>query len=343
MVLYAGIDLHSNNNYLGIIDDADQRVYKKQLPNDLSSILSVLDSHKQELRGVVVESTFNWYWLVDGLMDHGYPVHLANPSAIKQYEGLKYVDDKYDSFWLAHMLRLGILPEGYIYPKESRPLRDLLRKRLKLVRQRTSHILSLKSMMNRTINMQMSTNYIKRLEETKLEKLFNNQGHLVMASKCSLAVMKFLSEQIHQLEREIKSQLRLKKEFKGLLNIPGIGDILAMTIMLEVGDIRRFNKVGDYSSYCRCVKSKRISNGKDKGRGNSKNGNKYLSWAYIEAANFAVRYCPYAKKFYQRKLSKSGKEVIAIKALSNKLSKASYYMMRDQAEYNPERLFANKK
>jgi transposase len=339
MALYAGIDLHSNNSYVGIIDDADRRLYKKKLPNDLSSILLALDRYKKDLAGVVVESTFNWYWLVDGLMEHGYQLHLANPSAIQQYKGLKYVDDKYDSFWLAHMLRLKILPEGYIYPKEERPLRDLLRKRLQLVKHRTSHILSLGSMASRNINMRMNNNYIKSLEEADIEKLFNYR-HLVMSGKCSLAIVKFLDKQIKQLEKEVKLQLKIKKEFECLLRIPGIGYILAMTIMLEVGDIRRFNnKVGNYSSYCRCVKSMRLSNGKSKGKGNSKNGNKYLSWAYIEAANFAIRYCPYAKKFYQRKLAKSGKEVVAIKALSNKLSKASYYMMRDQVAYDPKKLF----
>lgn len=342
MSLYAGIDLHSNNNYIGIIDDADHRVYKKKLPNDLSSILLALDRYKKDLTGVVVESTFNWYWLVDGLMCNGYKVHLANPAAIQQYEGLKYTDDKYDSFWLGHMLRLKILPEGYIYPKEDRPLRDLLRKRVQLVKHRTSHILSLGSMASRNINMRMNSNYIKSLEEGDIEELFDYR-HLVMAGKCSLAIVKFLDKQIKQLEREINLHLKVKEEFKCLLMMPGIGNILAMTIMLEVGDIGRFNKVGDYSSYCRCVKSKRLSNGKSKGKGNSKNGNKYLAWAYIEAANFAIRYCPYAKKFYQRKLAKSGKEVIAFKALSNKLSKASYYMMRDQVEYDPKKLFGYSK
>ncbi len=142
MSLYAGIDLHSNNSHIGIIDESDRRLYKKKLGNNLDQILLALDPYKKDLVGVVVESTFNWYWLVDGLMENGYKLQLANPSAIKQYEGLKYTDDTYDSFWLAHMLRLGILPEGYIYLKEARPMRDLLRKRAQLVRHRTSHILS---------------------------------------------------------------------------------------------------------------------------------------------------------------------------------------------------------
>jgi transposase len=158
MKAYAGIDLHSSNNYIGIINEQNQRLYGKRIPNDLDSVLLALEPFKKELSGVVVESTYNWYWLVDGLKDNGYKLHLANPAAIKQYEGLKHTDDKWDSFFLAHMLRLGILPEGYIYPKHERPLRDLLRRRLLLVRQRTMHILSLQSMINRNLAIRMSGN-----------------------------------------------------------------------------------------------------------------------------------------------------------------------------------------
>ena len=123
-----------------------------------------------------------------------------------------------------------------------------------------------------------------------------------------------------------------------LLTTPGIGLILGLTIMLEVGDINRFPKVGNYSSYCRCVESKRISNNKKKGESNKKNGNRYLAWAYVEAANHAIRTCQKAQKFFQRKMVK-GNRTLAIKALANKLSKANYYMMRDQVPYDAEKLF----
>ena len=123
MRLYAGIDLHASNNFLAVIDENGKRVYRKKLANETELILSVLGSFEEEMAGVVVESTFNWYWLVDALGDAGYRVHLANPCAIQKYSGLKHADDKHDAFWLAEMLRLGILPTGYIYPKEERPIR----------------------------------------------------------------------------------------------------------------------------------------------------------------------------------------------------------------------------
>lgn len=143
MTIYGGIDLHSNNSFVVLIDEGDRVKYSKRLPNNLSLILKELEPYTESIEGIAVESTFNWYWLVDGLMKAGYNLHLVNTASVIQYSGLKYSDDKYDARWLAHLLHLGILPEGYIYPKEERAVRDLLRKRALLVRQRTVNILSM--------------------------------------------------------------------------------------------------------------------------------------------------------------------------------------------------------
>jgi transposase len=337
MQSYAGIDLHASNNYLGIIDRNDKRLFSKRLVNSLDIILLALKPFRRGLVGVVVESTFNWYWLVDGLQESGYKVHLANPSAIKQYEGLKHTDDKWDSFWLAHMLRLGILPEGYIYPKQERPVRDLLRRRLLFVRQRTSHILSLESMITRNLGINISANEIKKMKEDNIDKLFNDP-YLILTAKSNLSTINFLKIKIRDIEKAVLSQMRLRPEFEVLTSMPGIGNILALTIMLEVDDINRFVKPGNYASYSRCVKTEKLSDNKKKGQGNRKNGNKYLAWAYVEAAQFIVRYCPEAKRFYQRKKAQVN-GALATKALANKLARASYYMMRDQVAFDKEKLF----
>jgi len=338
MQTYVGIDLHSSNNFIGVINDQDKVLYGKRHTNRLDEVLRALKPFKDNLQGVVVESTFNWYWLVDGLQEHGYPVHLANPSAIQQYEGLKHTDDKWDSFWLAHMYRLGILPEGYIYPKAHRAVRDLLRRRLLFVRQRTSHILSLQSMISRNLGFKMSNNEIKKLKPEDAQELFDCTNLAFMAHN-SIAAKEFLKKIILDIENKVKSQVKVREEFLKLLTIPGIGNILGLTIMLEVGDIGRFPQVGDYSSYCRCVESKRVSNGKKKGENNKKNGNKYLAWAYVEAAQFCRRYCVKAQSFYQSKAAKT-KPVVAVKALSNKLARASYYIMRDQVDFDENKLFS---
>jgi transposase len=322
---------------MGILNEQDQRLFGKRLPNDLGNVLMALQPFKNDLDGVVVESTYNWYWLVDGLQENGYVVHLANPSAIKQYEGLKHTDDQWDAFWLAHMLRLGILPEGYIYPKEQRDVRDLLRRRLLYVQNRTSHILSFQSMVTRNLGIRISGNSVKQMTQEKAREMFTSPS-LKFAAEKSIAAIGFLDATLKQIEKEVLSRIKLRKEFELLQTIPGIGKILALTIMLEVGDINRFEKVGNYSSYCRCVNSRRMSNGKKKGENNRKNGNKYLSWAYVEAANFAIRYCPEARRFHQRKKAERN-GIVAIKALSNKIARASYYIMRDQVAFHEERLF----
>jgi len=304
MKLYGAIDLHSTNNVTVVINEQDQVVYQKRLPNDLSLIAQQLSSYRRSLEGIVVESTYNWYWLVDGLMEKGHRVHLANTAAIQQYNGLKYTDDHSDARWLAHLLRLGVLPEGYIYPKQERAVRDLLRKRGQLVHQRTANLLSIQSLISRTTGNSINAKYIKALDIQYVDGVLPNPDH-VLALKANLAVMNSADAQIEILEKAVQDRVNLRPQFRFLKTVPGIGPILALTIMLETGEIERFASVGNYASYCRCVGSKKISNGKRKGSGNTKNGNKYLAWAFVEAANFAIRFNSKIKSFYQKKKSKS--------------------------------------
>jgi transposase len=337
MELYAGLDLHSRNTYIGIMDQEFNRIFKKRVPNLLDRIVETLDPFRDQLQGYVVESTFNWYWLIDGLMDAGFSgAHLANPAAIKQYEGLKHGDDQHDAFLLAQLLILGILPEGYIYPKEERPVRDLARKRMFLVKHKTAHILSLQSLVQRCCARKVSANDIRNLGVVELEKWLKEE-HLVLSAKANLDTIDFLKRQIQQLEKVILKKVKLKKQFKQLQSVPGIGKILALTIMLEVGDISRFPTVGDFASYCRCVSSQRLSDGKSKGHGNRKNGNRYLSWAFTEAAQITRRHNEDFRRYYNRKVAQANTS-LATKALSNKLARICYYIMRDQVPFCEEPL-----
>ena len=337
MELYAGLDLHSRNTYIGILNKDLKRIFKKRVPNNLDQILATLEPFEKNLKGLVVESTFNWYWLVDGLMDAGYQcLHLANPSAVKQYEGLKHTDDQHDAFFLAQLLILGILPQGYIYPKKDRPVRDLARKRLFLVQHKTSYVLSLQSLIQRCTAQKYNARDIAALTVTDLKQLLGEK-HIVLSARANLENITFLSQQIKRIEDTIKKQLKLKKAFKCLLTVPGIGNVLALTIMLEVGDINRFPKVGNFASYCRCVASKRLSDGKVKGSGNRKNGNRYLSWAFIEASHFVRRYNERFRRYYNRKAAQTN-TIVATKALSNKVARICYYIMRDQVPFRAKLL-----
>lgn len=326
MALFCGLDLHVNNTYAVVSNDSDDVQLDKRLPNDLELILKALEPFREEMATVAVESTFNWYWLVDGLME-----------AVRQYDGLKHTDDRHDARWLAHLARLGILPTGYIYPKEDRPVRDLLRKRSKLVRQRTANLLSVQNLLARNTGEVLRANALKKLTpEQILEKV--PQPHLALAMKSTMAVIDTIHGQIRCLDKEILTQARLKPQFQVLKTVPGIGDTLSLTIMYETGEIQRFPKVGDYASYCRCVRSHRSSNGRKKGEGNSRNGNPYLSWAYGEAATFARRFQPPARRYYERKLARTCVP-LATKALAHKLARACYWMLRNQTAYDPSRLF----
>ncbi|MCP4548689.1 MAG: IS110 family transposase [bacterium] len=337
MVLYAGIDLHSNNNVVVVQDEEDNVVGRRRLRNDLRTVSAWLEPYRDDLAGVVVESTYNWYWLVDGLMEQGYTVHLANTVAIQQYNGLKYRDDASDARWLAKLLRLGQLPEGYIYPREERAIRDLLRKRSQLVRLATMNLLSIQNLFARNRGQGISANRIKQLTPEAVEATFED-SNVALAVKSNVKVLDCLLEQIVVLEKAVHGQVRLRQGYKKLLTVPGIGKILAQTIMLETGEISRFREVGNYVSYGRLVGSSHLTNGKRKGSGNTKNGNAFLCWAFIEAANFAIRYSETIRRYYQRKQART-KRIVALKAVAHKLARACYHMIKEDAVFDITRAF----
>lgn len=336
MALYCGIDLHSNNHVVVVIDEEDRRLVEKRVSNSLERTLALLAPYRADLTGIAVESTFNWYWLVDGLMDQGYRLHLVNTASVKQYEGLKHTEDRYDAFHLAHLLRLKILPTGYIYPKERRPVRDLMRRRAGLVRIAARQLISVQSQIWRDTGVRVSSNRIRHADFV----LPLTEPLAQLPAAAALRVFQVLRQEIAALEAAALSVATLDPRFAVLTTIKGVGPILALTIMLETGEIGRFPSVGDYASYCRLVKSEKLSNGKRKGTGNRKCGNKYLSWAFSEAAHFAVRYEPAAKRFFERKRAKTN-GIVAIRALAHKFCRAAYYMLREQKPFEAARLFAH--
>lgn len=339
MRLYVAIDLHSNNNVLVILNEEDHVVYEKRLANDLDLIVSQLAPYESDIEAVALESTYNWYWLGDGLMAAGYEVKLVNTVEVKTYDGLKYSGDEHDARHLAHLLRLGLLPTGHIYPKGERAVRDLLRKRGHLVQGRTSQILSIENLVIRNSGRRIKTASVRAMDEQTASELCGGDWALTKAIMASQGVLKSFDTAIKGIERAVLAQARLKPEFKRLLGVDGIGEILAMTIMYETGNVERFAKAGNFASYARCVESGRWSNGKKKGEGNRKNGNKYLAWAFIEAAHAAIRYNERVKRFYQRKKARTN-GIVAIKAVAHKLARASYRVLRDGTNFEVERAFA---
>jgi transposase len=331
------MDLHSNNVVIGIMDLDGKRLASRKVPCELKEVVKFLAPYQKRLEQVAVESTYNWYWLVDGLAALKYPVVLANPAGMAQYNGIKHADDTNDAFFIAELLRLKILPTGHIYDVELRPVRDLLRRRLTLVHHRTALMLSFKSLYTRTTGLEMSLSWLKELEIKEAQHLYQHPANQLIAGM-QIKQIDHLSESIDKIEKVVLASARELPSYGKLTTLPGVGKILGMTITMEVGEIQRFAGPGNFASYCRAVEAKRTSNQKKKGENNSKCGNKYLAWAFVEAANFAKRYEEPCRKWYDRKAAKTS-PVIATKALACKLAKAAWYLMSEGTDYDAKRMF----
>ena len=337
MELYCGIDLHSNNNYVAIMSRERENVASRRLGNDLGRVVGFLEPYRKDLVAVAVESTYNWYWLVDGLVDVGYDVRLVNTTKASRFSDMKFTDDKHDARWIALMLALGILPEGYIVSPQERGVRDLLRRRAFLVDKRTAHLLSLRTLYERSTGRRIAAGEFQKWTTEMAHKLICDP----MVAESTLFMLprvRVMCLRIDGVEKMVLAQAKLRDEFGLLKTAPGIGNILALTIMCETVDIDRFPKASNYVSYCRCAKSEHTSNNKKKGAGNRKNGNKYLSWAYSEAAHHARCHDPLAKRYYARKCSRSH-PMIAKRALAAKIARACYYVLRHQVAFDPSRVF----
>src|SRR3974390_1549777 len=256
---------------------------------------------------------------------------------MEQYSGIKHADDTNDAFFLAELLRLNILPIGHIYDPELRPVRDLLRRRMTLVHQRTALMLSFKGLYTRTTGQEMTLSKLKELEIKEAQQLYDHPANQLIAGM-QIKHIEQLSESIEKIEKSVLASARELPSYAKLTTLPGVGKILGMTITLEVGDIKRFAGAGNFASYCRRGAAKFISNSKKKGKNNSKCAKQYLSWAFVEAANFARRFDEQCRKWYERKAAKTS-NVLATKALACKLAKAAWYLMAEQSDYEAKRMF----
>lgn len=323
--LYAGADLHGSNVFLAVIDEEGTTVFRRRVKTNIEAVNAALDPYWGRIKVLGVESTFNWYWFVDGLRAQGRSVKLGNPAKMEQYNGIKVTNDLTDAEWLAEQLRLKIFPECYIYPEKMRTVRDALRGRQLFVRRRTQVLLSFQGLIER-YGMKAPSAYkaakwktsdvhdlgLEPFVELKLDALLSSIHHSDMLAK--------------RIEKKVLKTIKATDQYKRIQLVPGIGIVLGMFIALESGDFKRFASAGRFASYCRTVKSTRTSNNKSKGKNNTKNGNKFLSWAFIEAATAAARSYPEINSWYERKKRRRNVPV-AKKALACKLAKAVWHVM----------------
>jgi len=329
------MDLHTRNVALCVMDDQGSTVLQKRVPCHLELILETLSRFGDDVL-MAVESTYNWYWLVDGLMFAGYDVRLGHAYELRLIKGAKVKNDRRDAYRIARYLRLGELPEGYICPKEKRPYRDLLRRRINLVRFRSAAYASLRTQLRHHNQDTFSFADLKQVDPDVIDSLVLPEPTKLCA-KTILEHVELYSRQIPVLDREIRASVRDEPLIPLLQTTPGIGDILAMTIYYEVGDIQRFKSNRKFASYCRLVPPIKSSDGKtSRGKG-GKQGNPYLKWAFCQAATLASHHYPKCRQFKERHARRRSGSLGRLKAnniLAHKLAIAAYFILRDGVPFD---------
>jgi len=340
MTIYCGIDLHTKKSQLCIIDADGEKVKEGNLDNDLSVILKFLEPFGNDIH-IAIECTINWYWIVDGLKNKGYDVRLAHTLGLYMITGAKVKTDRRDAFKLAKLLRMGELPEAYIYPKEKRPLRDFLRRRAGLVHERAECYSSLRVQFIKYNLNTMSSEGLKKLLTSDIDIMPMPQevkDYCVMI----LERIDLLSRQIEEMDTRLKDITLEDPKFKLLLTLPGVMYVLGLTIYYEIGDIGRFRDARQFASYCRLVpgisqSATTVKRGKGK-----KQGNHYLKLAFTQAANIAVRYYPTLKKFRDKHANRrkgNAATMVANCILAHKIANATFHMLKEGVPFDEAKLF----
>ena len=337
--MYCGIDLHSTSMQVCVIGQDLVKVLDRTVRNDLPSLLSVLHPFGSGLR-IAVESTFNWYWLIDGLQDKGYEVHLAHTLGLFLITRAKVKTDRRDAYALAKLLATGMLPEAYIYPKETRPIRDLVRQRTRLVAARAQGYAALRLRLYQHGIHDHSRNDTKNWAVEDLDEI-TDQPIVRMLCGQDLERIALLSDQIVAIEERILEAAQPESGYQRLTALPGVGRAISAIVFYETGDISRFPSARHYSSYCRLVPGTADSGGSShRGRG-AKQGNSHLKAAFTQAAQCAVRHYPTMKAFYERHAANHpsrGSRLIATNILGHKLALAVYHILKEGTEYDERRL-----
>ena len=342
MNFYSGIDLHSRQSTLCVIDDKDNIHLRTTVPNQIEQILQPLQSFTPSPE-VAVEATLNWYWLVDGLQDAGFKVKLAHPFGLQIIKKAKVKTDNRDAFNLARLLRLDALPESYIYPKAKRPIRDLLRRRQRIVSLRASDYVTLQRVLQQYAISDLASMGAKKIGPKDIESQVDEPA---IKCRCQMELERIglYSRQIQVCEDIIISSLVDDADFKRIQTIPGIGNILAAIILYETGDINRFKSAKHYCSYARVVPGIAQSSSTIRRGKGSKQGNPYLKFAFTQAAALAVRYSQPIKKFRQKHLNRKrsrARKLISISIVSHKLAKATYYILTRKEPFRMEMMFSS--
>ena len=330
---YCGIDLHARSMYLCVLSHDGKTLLHKNLPTDPDVFLNAIAPFREDLV-VAVECIFTWYWLADLCAQEGIAFVLGHALYMKAIHGGKAKNDRIDALKIATLLRGGMLPQAYVYPAEMRSTRDLLRRRLFWVRQRgqlLAHIQNTHHQYN--LPTPKARLAYRKNREGVAEHFADSAASKSVSSDIELA--EHYDSLITKLELYLCRQTKLHDQdnFYRLRSIPGIGKVLVMTILYEIHDIDRFERVQNFASYSRLVKCEKSSSGKRLGTGGNKIGNVHLKWAFSEAAVLFLRANPVAQRYIENLRRKHGKAK-SLSILAHKLGRAVYFMLKRQKSFS---------
>ncbi|MFV1922248.1 MAG: IS110 family transposase [Methylotenera sp.] len=329
-----GIDLHTKMMYTCIMDEHSQVLVHINLPvNQPDQFLKTIEPYRDDIV-VACECTFSWYWIADLCLKHGIEFILGHALYMGAIHGGKVKNDKIDSFKIAKLVKGDTFPLAYVYPPEWRPLRDLLRRRHYLVHIR-SEILTHIRIVNYQLNLPtLGSDLSRKNQRVQLAEHFE---HPVVRKniETNIQLLDILDQSIHDIELYVLRHIQGvdRRQLFRLKTVPGIGDIIGLTLMLEIQDIERFDCVQQFASYARLVRGQKESAGKQAGKFHRKIGNPFIKWAMSEAAILFMRESNTAKKYVDKQAKTHGKAK-AISILAHKLGRAVYHIWRRQDAFD---------
>jgi transposase len=338
---YCGVDLHARSLYLHVLDHNGVTRLERDIAASPAAVLDALNPYRE---GLVVgcECMFAWYWLADLCEQQSIPFVLGHALAMKLIHGSKAKNDRLDARKIAGLLKGGLFPLAYVYPKTKRDARDLLRRRSFFVRQRAqliAHIQNTNSQYNLPPFPKKLT-YKGNRSAAIAERFEHPSTRLSITA--DLDLIEAYDEQIAELEAHLVKSAKVDDPatFTFLRTVPGIGPILGLVVLYEVDTIGRFPEVGNFLSYARLVSCTHESAGKVKSVGGRKIGNAHLKWAFSEAASLMLRSFAPARAWMQKQSKKRGaKKAHAI--LEAKIGRAVYHLWKKQVAFDAKKFLAS--
>jgi len=331
-MIHIGVDMHKNFSNFAALDEATDSLGEQRLENDpqaIGSFLVQLPGHKQ----VAVEANRNWYWFIDLLQDMDVPVKLSNPLQTKAIAWARVKTDTVDARMLASLLKANLLPTCWIPERHNRHLREFVRFRAKLVRLRTQVKNSIRTLLSKHNLHPPVQSLWGPTGREYLKSLPLEHPHDRILSQ-SLAIIELLDQQINSWNETIRQLIKESPELKRLCSVPGIGPVLAITILLETGPITRFPAAKKYAAYAGLVPRVRSSAGQTHYGGHlSRQANLTLRWAFVEAATDATKGSTQWSHLYRRMAARKGKSIAKV-ALARKMSKMVYQMLKRNIDYH---------